>query len=817
MADASGSSVDLAATSTRSSGPAPNTNTTTTSPTSRPHAASDAADVPKPDSRESRIQARRARIDTNRHAQATRAEADAAGAAAAARRAKRDADALAPASKAAAQTAESRERMAYVKRRGIDDVSHVRIGAVNREHRRRHDEQHRAEILARKAAECDDAGGKLESRIKAAWEKSLAMSATLATPHDLHQMLVDQKALCEQLLHAKENLLIEYHAELKRKDDEYVKELKRQADEIDQLLVRMDQQFAAFKKSLREELVHIERAHVAERADAIDANVREIERLFESRKASEQRYLDERSRRVHDHADALDELRVQDAEEYNLVKIKLETDVQVLEQQLQQMKATYQLNTEKLEYNYQVLKKRDDENSITVNQQKRRITRMTDIVNTLKAKLARQEKQFAGEHATLQDDYNRIAAQYDDLTKKFRHFQVNDEVKFQELWDMNQDAIRDLVAKVLMADAVIFHQQLGLPWDPPPVAAALGIDAHALTSGPVRASAAALPATDANDDAVPAPALAASAASTAQPSSTHPPPPGRPGGLATSSTASNSTPSMSHLLLASSHSVIHAILGMLATEASFLLDDKLARLLAPLPAHERALLQLDTILKALDVHAHADLVAFLQLFLLPKFHGAAHTLAASVTGQGAPLNETEPAESMLIHPNQVTKVLMRYLRDRSAAAGARPSPTVPETAEGEDPADPTVAAAAVGVVQDDRAAIRAHWNQTLAMLDASRFRHWETVHRGMDAYHLLLCARRDLTMEVTDLETQNLELRTLLREYMAADVNGSLQVPPSHVILSQVQRQQQQMAQQGRGAVVGRADAGGAATGGMGR
>ncbi|KNE72421.1 hypothetical protein AMAG_16473 [Allomyces macrogynus ATCC 38327] len=271
---------------------------------------------------------------------------------------------------------------------------------------------------------------------------------------------------------------------------------------------------------------------------------------------------------------------------------------------------------------------------------------------------------------------------------------------------------------------------------------------------------------------------------------------------------------MSHLLLASSHSVIHAILGMLATEASFLLDDKLARLLAPLPAHERALLQLDTILKALDVHAHADLVAFLQLFLLPKFRGAAHALAASVTGQGAPVDETEPAESMLIHPNHVTKVLMRYLRDRSAAPGARPSTTVPETAEGEDPVEP----ASTMEVQDDRAAIRAHWNQTLSMLDASRFRHWETVHRGMDAYHLLLCARRDLTMEVTDLEMQNFELRTLLREYMAADVNGSLQVPPSQVILSQVQRQQQQMAQQVRGAVVGRADAGaGAATGGMGR
>jgi len=48
---------------------------------------------------------------------------------------------------------------------------------------------------------------------------------------------------------------------------------------------------------------------------------------------------------------------------------------QLLEQQLQQMRATYQLNQEKLEYNFQVLKKRDDENTITKSQQKRKITR----------------------------------------------------------------------------------------------------------------------------------------------------------------------------------------------------------------------------------------------------------------------------------------------------------------------------------------------------------------------------------------------------------------------------------------------------------
>ena len=54
------------------------------------------------------------------------------------------------------------------------------------------------------------------------------------------------------------------------------------------------------------------------------------------------------------------------------------------------MKATYQLNQEKLDYNFQVLRKRDEENMITKSQQKRKITRLQDVLTNLKAKLAKQ-------------------------------------------------------------------------------------------------------------------------------------------------------------------------------------------------------------------------------------------------------------------------------------------------------------------------------------------------------------------------------------------------------------------------------------------
>ncbi len=63
-----------------------------------------------------------------------------------------------------------------------------------------------------------------------------------------------------------------------------------------------------------------------------------------------------------------------------------------METDLQQMKATYQLNMEKLEYNFQVLKRRDEENTLTRSQQKRKITKLQDVHNRLKVKGRKQEE-----------------------------------------------------------------------------------------------------------------------------------------------------------------------------------------------------------------------------------------------------------------------------------------------------------------------------------------------------------------------------------------------------------------------------------------
>ena len=103
-----------------------------------------------------------------------------------------------------------------------------------------------------------------------------------------------------------------------------------------------------------------------------------------------------------------------------------------METSLQQMKANFQLNLEKLEYNFQVLKRRDEENTLTRSQQKRKITHLQDNLNRLRVYSKREEDSlrfgrfktktnfltfFRRENSILSDDYKKMMEAFRELQR----------------------------------------------------------------------------------------------------------------------------------------------------------------------------------------------------------------------------------------------------------------------------------------------------------------------------------------------------------------------------------------------------------------
>ncbi|KAH6568769.1 hypothetical protein BASA62_005268 [Batrachochytrium salamandrivorans] len=410
--------------------------------------------------REARIAIRKGRIEMNRLIKAEPFErVDEGGF----RRIKKPELEFKETGKARAQISLSQKHIKSVKTSGDELATNIRVGVTARESLRRHDETRKVEAWKKKRSDDHVHSTLMHEKITADWDRVSKLNG----PYELNEMLKVQKEACSALIAIENKLISEYVAELKSKDDEYVKELRRQAEEIDKLLERMESQFKSFQGTLIEEIEHIESAFVEERKELIDSNVRDINQLFEERRKNEGKFMEGRADRIEDHIKQLETLRIYDAEEYNLVKIKLETDVQVLEKQLQQMRATYQLNTEKLEYNFQVLKKREEENGTILGAQKRKINRLTDHLNILKSKATKQERTFQQENTSLTDDYSHITEQFQELQKKFRHFQKVDSKRYKDIWKMNEEEARELMRKILQADRIITEQQLGMTWSLP--------------------------------------------------------------------------------------------------------------------------------------------------------------------------------------------------------------------------------------------------------------------------------------------------------------------------------------------------------------
>ena len=190
--------------------------------------------------------------------------------------------------------------------------------------------------------------GKQNAAVEMRWAELLEQNM----PQELQRDILDQKAACSSIIASKDGLISDFQTQLKGKDEEYVKSLKQQADDVTALLARMRGEFKELQDEYEAELDAIEESFLLEREQKLSANKAAIDALFDQRREMELGFMEAKQQRQEAYQAEIEALLTRDGEEYNKLKVKLETDIQTLEQQLEEMRATYQLNTEKLEYNY---------------------------------------------------------------------------------------------------------------------------------------------------------------------------------------------------------------------------------------------------------------------------------------------------------------------------------------------------------------------------------------------------------------------------------------------------------------------------------
>lgn len=127
----------------------------------------------------------------------------------------------------------------------------------------------------------------------------------------------------------------------------------------------------------------------------------------------------------------------QDANKQAEQKIKLETEMQILEKCMEDMKAVYKLNQEKLGFNYDVLNERQQ---VYLKQKKglrqklqKDNQRLRDELEIFKV----QQTEAKRLNSTYTKDYKWFTNEFIKLQKRFEKFEKADDKRIKEIWSMN--------------------------------------------------------------------------------------------------------------------------------------------------------------------------------------------------------------------------------------------------------------------------------------------------------------------------------------------------------------------------------------------
>lgn len=157
----------------------------------------------------------------------------------------------------------------------------------------------------------------------------------------------------------------------------------------------------------------------------------------------------------------------QDANKQVEMKIKLSLEIQTLEKCMEDMKAVYKLNEEKLSFNHDLIVERQLVNTRMLNNLNKRAQKYKENMHYERDNCLVKQQEAQRWNNKLTSDYKKFTELFKDLQRKFLRFEKIDDTRYNDVRRMNELEANNLVEKIMHADKMIHLQQLSIKWEPP--------------------------------------------------------------------------------------------------------------------------------------------------------------------------------------------------------------------------------------------------------------------------------------------------------------------------------------------------------------
>ena len=242
-------------------------------------------------------------------------------------------------------------------------------------------------MLSRIEEQIPDEQKKVENRIKEIMEIEQA--------DELQRQYDDLVRLCDEILGKKNTLINEFVKELNYKDQQYVYSLKNFRKNIELIIELMRRQFIDLRTQKLDHLNLIEEQFCSDRSQLIEDYKKNITNLIS---------------------------KLQSAEDANERKLKTTED----EQERDAENEAYKLE---MDFINKVLKMEKYYNYLR------------EQIDDYEKKYSKNNKQNNYKNMQLKDDFKKMTRSFNDLKKKFEHFEIYDDLTFNSIYKMNSEEV----------------------------------------------------------------------------------------------------------------------------------------------------------------------------------------------------------------------------------------------------------------------------------------------------------------------------------------------------------------------------------------
>ncbi|XP_017788469.1 PREDICTED: dynein regulatory complex protein 1 [Habropoda laboriosa] len=344
------------------------------------------------------------------------------------------------------QILDSVEALEKLAAEGDEVVAGVRVANDMKELQRRKEMQEKRQSLLQVLEEENEKCMENYRDIMEKWPEILASK----DPIDIHDELEIQNSKCLEMLAKKDALIAELKEELEEADLKYVEDVNKQKEDIDLLIERTENQIRIMTKAYRHETELIEKVIETEHKILLQSSTEKWNTLYKKIQEDTVEAREKKKQVMLEYEEEMKKAMVEHQEEFR------------------RQKTTFcMMNVEKLDYNYAILKCREEENIIVKNQQKRKINKLQDTLNDLKKTYADLEKSTRVEIQKLTNQILKAHKGILDVEEKSNYLATINDKKYMEIWDMNIKTADELVNKILTADRIIHEQLLLIEWQQP--------------------------------------------------------------------------------------------------------------------------------------------------------------------------------------------------------------------------------------------------------------------------------------------------------------------------------------------------------------